>query len=86
MAVSEDPRHGGADFGAPMTTRDRRFKRVAKLLVANGIISWFNRLEVVDHDKIPTAGPVIIAPSHRSNPSPAQQLSPATYPGLASRV
>jgi 1-acyl-sn-glycerol-3-phosphate acyltransferase len=67
MAVSDDPRHGGADFGAPMTKGDRRFRNVAKLLVANGVISWFNRLEVVDHDKIPTSGPVIIAPSHRSN-------------------
>ena len=67
MAVSDDPRHGGADFGAPITTGQRWFKRIAKILVAGGIISWFNRLEVVDHDKIPTSGPVIIAPSHRSN-------------------
>ncbi len=67
MAVSEDPRHGGADFGAEMPTRDRRFKAFCKVLVYNGVISWFNRLKVVNHDKIPTTGPVIIAPSHRSN-------------------
>lgn len=67
MAVSEDPRHGGADFGAPMPLRDRRFKAFCKLVVYNGVISWFNRLKVVNHDKIPTTGPVIIAPSHRSN-------------------
>ena len=67
MAVSEDPRHGGADFGAPIPARDRRFKAFLRALIAGGIISWFNRLKVVDHDKIPTTGPVIIAPSHRSN-------------------
>jgi len=67
VAVSDDPRHGGADFGAPITNGQRRFKALAKFLIAGGIISWFNRLEVVDHDKIPATGPVIIAPSHRSN-------------------
>jgi len=67
MAVSDDPRHGGADFGAAVTTRDRRFKAVAKFLVAKCILSWFCRLETVDHDKVPTSGPVIIAPTHRSN-------------------
>ncbi len=67
MAVSDDPRHGGADFGAPIPARDRRFKAFLRFIVAKGIISWFNRLRVVDHQKIPTTGPVIIAPSHRSN-------------------
>lgn len=67
MAVSDDPRHGGADFGAAVTPGDRRFKKLAKLLVAKGILSWFNRIETVGHDKIPTTGPVIIAPTHRSN-------------------
>lgn len=67
MAVSDDPRHGGADFGAAVTPAERRFKAVAKLLVAKGILSWFCRLETVDHDNVPTTGPVIIAPTHRSN-------------------
>lgn len=67
MAVSEDPKHGGADFGAAMTPGERRFKALAKFVVYNGIVRWFNRLEAIDHHKIPTTGPVIIAPSHRSN-------------------
>jgi len=67
MAVSEDPRHGGADFGAAMTKRERYFKQVLKMLFGYGIVSWFNRIQAVDHYKIPTTGPVIIAPSHRSN-------------------
>jgi len=67
MAASEDPRHGGASFAEPFTTGQRWFKKVAKFLVYNCILSWFNRLQIVDHDKVPTSGPVIIAPSHRSN-------------------
>lgn len=67
MAPSADPRHGGAEFGGPITPGQRRFKAVAKFLVAKGILSWFCRLEAVDHHKIPTTGPVIIAPTHRSN-------------------
>ena len=67
MAVSDDPRHGGADFGAPVLPSHRRFKAVAKFVVAKGILSWFCRLEAVNHDKVPTSGPVIIAPTHRSN-------------------
>jgi len=67
VGVSEDPRHGGADFGAAITPGQRRFKSLAKLVVARGILSWFCRLEMIDHDKIPAHGPVIIAPTHRSN-------------------
>lgn len=67
MTVSDDPRHGGAEFGAPITKGQRLFKKVARTLVAGGILSWFNRLEAIDHDKIPTTGAVIIAPTHRSN-------------------
>lgn len=67
MGVSDDPRHGGADFGAAITPGQRRFKALARFLVAKGILSWFSRLETVDYDKVPLSGGVIIAPSHRSN-------------------
>lgn len=67
MAVSSDPRHGGADFGAPVTARDRRFKALATFVVGKGVLSWLNRVEAVNADRVPTSGPVIIAPSHRSN-------------------
>ena len=67
MGVSDDPRHGGADCGAAITPGQRRFKALARFLVARGILSWFSRLETVDHDKVPLTGGVIIAPSHRSN-------------------
>jgi len=66
MAVSDDPRHGGADFGAPMTKNQLRFRALAKLVVARGILSWYNRIEVVGYDKVPD-GPVILCPTHRSN-------------------
>lgn len=66
MAVSKDPRHGGADFGAPITPNQRRFKSLARVVAYRGILSWYNRLEAIDHHKIP-AGAVILAPSHRSN-------------------
>jgi len=67
MAVSKDPRHGGADFGAPVTDIDRRFKALATFVVGKGILSWFNRIEAVNAEAVPSSGPVIIAPSHRSN-------------------
>ncbi len=67
MSVSTDPRHGGAEFGGPITPGQRRFKAVAKFLVGRGILSWFVRLEVINHDLIPVDGPVILAPTHRSN-------------------
>lgn len=67
MSVSEDPRHGGAEFGAALTPAQRRFKATARFLVYRGIISWFNRLETVDEHKVPVTGAVIIAPTHRSN-------------------
>ena len=67
MAVSDDPRHGGADFGAAITPWQRRFKRLAWTVVGRGIFSWFVRFELIDHENVPTDGPVILAPSHRSN-------------------
>jgi len=67
MAVSDDPRHGGADFGAAVTPRARRFKALATFLVAKGVLSWLCRIEMVGQEKVPTTGPVIIAPTHRSN-------------------
>lgn len=67
MAVSNDPRHGGADFGAPVTPFARRFKALATFVIGKGILSWFNRVEAVNAQAVPTSGPVIIAPSHRSN-------------------
>ncbi len=67
MAVSDDPRHGGAEFGAVMKPSHLRFKALAKFVVHKGILSWFTRIETVGHHKIPTTGPVIIAPTHRSN-------------------
>lgn len=67
MAVSNDPRHGGADFGAPVTDIDRRFKALATFVIGKGILSWFNRVEAVNPQAVPASGPVIIAPSHRSN-------------------
>ena len=48
-----------------MCIRDR-FKTLAKIVVGKGILSWFNRLEMVDHHKIPE-GAAVIAPTHRSN-------------------
>jgi 1-acyl-sn-glycerol-3-phosphate acyltransferase len=50
-----------------MTANEVRFKRLAKFVVYNGFIRWFNRVEVVDAHKMPATGPVIVAPSHRSN-------------------
>ena len=67
MAISEDPRHRGANFGAALTKGQRRFKATAKFLVGKLVLSWFVRLEPVDHHNVPLSGPVIIAPSHRSN-------------------
>ena len=66
MAVSEDPRHGGADFGAPITAGQRRFRALSKFVVYYGGVKWLHGVEVRNHDKIPD-GAVIIAPSHRSN-------------------
>ncbi len=67
MTASADPRHGGAEFGAAITTGQRRFKSAARFLVHRMVLSWFVRLEVINHDLIPSDGPVIISPSHRSN-------------------
>lgn len=67
MAVSEDPKHGGADFGAAVTPGARRFKKLATFVVAKGVLSWLCRIETVGQDKVPVSGPVIIAPTHRSN-------------------
>jgi 1-acyl-sn-glycerol-3-phosphate acyltransferase len=66
MAVSDDPRHGGADFSAPRTLGQRTFKGTSKFVVG-GIFKSLVRLETVNHESIPTSGPVVIAPSHRSN-------------------
>ena len=66
MAVSDDPRHGGADFSAPRSLGQRAFKRTGKILVGS-LMKALIRLESIDHDNIPVDGPVVIAPSHRSN-------------------
>lgn len=65
--ASEDPRHGGVTFGAAPEPWARRFKAFAKVLIGDGLLRVFVRLEPVDHDNVPTSGPVILAPSHRSN-------------------
>lgn len=67
MAASTDPRHGGAEFGMAPTPAERRFKAVCRFVVHRLFLSWFCRLEPTNHDRIPVSGPVIIAPSHRSN-------------------
>jgi len=66
MTASEDPRHGGADFAAERTKGQRAFKGFCKNVVGF-IFKGYIRLEAVHHERIPTTGPVIIAPSHRSN-------------------
>lgn len=66
MAPSEDPKHGGADFSAPRTRGQKAFKAFCKAGVV-GMFKAYIRLESVHHERIPTDGPVIIAPSHRSN-------------------
>jgi len=67
MAPSTDPRHGGAEFGGPITPFQRRFKAAGRFVVKYGILSWFCRLEHVDQHNIAATGPVILCPSHRSN-------------------
>lgn len=66
MAASNDPRHGGVDFSAPRTRGQKAFKLFCRVPVV-GIFKAFIRLEAVNHEHIPIEGPVIIAPSHRSN-------------------
>ena len=66
MAVSDDPRHGGADFSAPRTKAQHAFKRGSRF-VFGGMLAKLIRLETINHGAIPTTGPVVIAPSHRSN-------------------
>lgn len=66
MAASEDPMHGGVDFSAPRTRGQRAFKWFCRQPVV-GAFRVFLRLESVRHAHIPVDGPVIIAPSHRSN-------------------
>lgn len=66
MSTSDDPRHGGADFSAARTKGQKTFKGVCKVVV-QGIFKVFIRLEPVHHERIPLDGPVVIAPSHRSN-------------------
>lgn len=66
MAVSTDPLHGGADFSAPRTRGQKAFKSICKFVVG-GMLKLVTRLEPVHQERIPLDGPVIIAPSHRSN-------------------
>ena len=66
MAPSEVPEHGGADFSAPRTKGQKAFKFADRVLVT-GTFKALLRLEPVHHERIPVDGPVIIAPSHRSN-------------------
>ncbi|MEM7094762.1 MAG: lysophospholipid acyltransferase family protein [Actinomycetota bacterium] len=66
MVASEDPKHGGADFAAPRTRGQRAFKGFWKKVV-QGVFKGFIRLESINHERIPLEGPVVIAPSHRSN-------------------
>lgn len=66
MSPSDDPQHGGADFSAPRTKGQKAFKGACKKVVRL-FFRGYIRLEAVNHDRIPTDGPVIIAPSHRSN-------------------
>lgn len=66
MAESTDPLHGGADFSGPRKPSQKAFKAFCKFFVG-GAFKGLTRLETVHHDRIPLTGPVIIAPSHRSN-------------------
>lgn len=66
MAVSEDPKHEGVDFSAPRTLGQRALKQFCRYPVEL-FFRVFIRLEPVHAERVPADGPVVIAPSHRSN-------------------
>jgi len=65
--INRDPdRHGEIVFGAPLKWRSHSFRWTARLL-AKGVFWRYFKMKVVNGHHIPETGPVIIAPSHRSN-------------------
>lgn len=65
-AGNDDARFGGVGFGEPMTPFGRRFLG-SMHFVTRRLFGLYFRSEVRYAERLPTSGPVILAPSHRSN-------------------
>lgn len=64
--AAEEARYGDVVFGKPLTRKSHAM-RVAARTVAGAIGRPYFRIEVIGAEKLPKDGPVIVAPSHRSN-------------------
>jgi len=65
-AGNDEARYGDVEFGKPLSRKSHAMRVVARA-VAGAIGRPYFRIEVIGADKLPTSGPVIVAPSHRSN-------------------
>ena len=63
---ADEARYGKAVFGKPISKKSHAMRVIARTL-AGAIARPYFRMEIVGAEKLPKSGPVIIAPSHRSN-------------------
>lgn len=66
MSGADVERYGEVQFGEPLSWRSHGFRRLARSVVGPLARPYF-RIKVFNGDRIPKTGPIILAPSHRSN-------------------
>lgn len=66
MTSDDGARYGKAEFGEALSSRSHAFRALSKFLVGWTCRPYF-KMKVLNPELFPQTGPVIVAPTHRSN-------------------